>query len=466
MWRQGKPTRRQCAEIPWFTQLSWTRRQDKGRSASKSVSMRRVNPCRLIVALAALVGLVAGAVPASAECTTSVFTCNTNHDQYGAQEMNIRQIATTAYLRSDNQGLSRDLYQSLIPAPYSMPSQLLVGLSLAQIDVPKETTGQLAPQQSYLDGTIAILVGNGGIDSWYPISQLTSSQDVYASGRAAGFPRYLATGSFGAAGQGWQGEASVGGQRSMFMDFVENRYLFMSEELKDWSFQRAPYVALSNIFSGSRNRVQHYHKAPVPAADALGASTSDDVYSAFIVPNVTRLAPIKRGIVRFTVDPDLNRLDAGSPTQLPDVPFGEGRSLSDLIGVDQASVGTYWQTDSLRITQTDNLDDDKDGTVPQLPPLPTQGVIVAAAAQFATMTVVVTRGGSVTFVNADIGGIAHGVVSYEYGADGKPLFESAVIEPGQSAPVTGVETLPRDQYKFICSLHGPMALNPGQLIVQ
>ena len=63
----------------------------------------------------------------------------------------------------------------------------------------------------------------------------------------------------------------------------------------------------------------------------------------------------------------------------------------------------------------------------------------------------IAQGEAITFTNVDT--VAHDVTATGKGSDGKPLFQSAQIGAGQSAPVEGVEYLTAGSYPYICSIH-------------
>lgn len=74
--------------------------------------------------------------------------------------------------------------------------------------------------------------------------------------------------------------------------------------------------------------------------------------------------------------------------------------------------------------------------------------------QFASDTTTIDQGEKVTFNNADIAG--HDVTSSKKSADGKPLFRSETVPPGNSGPVDGTEYLTSGTYPFICTIHPGM----------
>ena len=71
--------------------------------------------------------------------------------------------------------------------------------------------------------------------------------------------------------------------------------------------------------------------------------------------------------------------------------------------------------------------------------------------QFFQGDVTVAQGEAVTFQNMDT--VPHDVTASGKGADGKPLFQSAQVSTGQSAPVEGVQYLTSGSYPYICSIH-------------
>ena len=66
----------------------------------------------------------------------------------------------------------------------------------------------------------------------------------------------------------------------------------------------------------------------------------------------------------------------------------------------------------------------------------------------------IDQGEKVTFQNLDT--IEHDVLATGKGADGKPLFKSALVSRGGSAPVVGADALGAGSYGFICSIHPSM----------
>jgi len=73
---------------------------------------------------------------------------------------------------------------------------------------------------------------------------------------------------------------------------------------------------------------------------------------------------------------------------------------------------------------------------------------------FGAAVTTIDQGEKVTFNNMDLAG--HDVVSTKAGDDGKPLFRSEIVSPGDSGPVVGTEYLVTGTYPFFCSIHPGM----------
>jgi plastocyanin len=79
----------------------------------------------------------------------------------------------------------------------------------------------------------------------------------------------------------------------------------------------------------------------------------------------------------------------------------------------------------------------------------------AASSGYATPSVTVERGGSLSFLNLDY--VEHDVNSEEKGPDGRPLFSTPLIGFGESAEVEGLDRVQSGQsYGFFCSVHPGM----------
>ena len=423
--------------------------------------MRAPSPRRLAaVAIAASTALLSSVVPASAECASSVATCNTDHDEYRATTASLGTITTVLPLRGDNLGLSRELYTALIPAPYTLPSQIGVGVQVNRLDVPRQAVAGLVPQQGTITSTVAIRVSNAGVEGWYPISSVTTSATAVTAARADGQPSNAGTATFGADAISAYGTTKVGTQPAVSLVWNKDTKAPLAG-LGDYSFHRIPTFSLSGIFSGpSRIRVQEYLKPLVPVNDVNGSPVGLPVAlppEAAPVNGQLALGTVQKGYVAVDLGADVNALNG----DLPDLPFGDGHSLSDLVSVKSLNIGTFLTHDVTIVTQVDDLDDGSDGTVPNRPGIPGQGVVVSGNPQnFYNTFIVLPQGSSLTLVNADPAS-AHSVTQMEP-PGGIALFESDTVDAGGTALVKGVETLPRDRYTFVCSLHSGML---GQLFI-
>jgi plastocyanin len=78
-------------------------------------------------------------------------------------------------------------------------------------------------------------------------------------------------------------------------------------------------------------------------------------------------------------------------------------------------------------------------------------IYAAPPNQFFQGDVTIAQGDAITFTNFDT--VPHDVTATAKGGDGKPVFQSAQVGAGQSAPVAGVEYLTSGSYPYICSIH-------------
>jgi plastocyanin len=76
----------------------------------------------------------------------------------------------------------------------------------------------------------------------------------------------------------------------------------------------------------------------------------------------------------------------------------------------------------------------------------------------------IDRGTTATLDNQDLSATTHDVTAFDTGgAKNLPLFRSAEISGGQTAPVTGTASLGAGTYRFFCTVH-PSQMT-GQLVV-
>ncbi|MDQ1711926.1 MAG: Cupredoxin-like domain [Frankiaceae bacterium] len=90
-----------------------------------------------------------------------------------------------------------------------------------------------------------------------------------------------------------------------------------------------------------------------------------------------------------------------------------------------------------------------------------QNVVAAVAIRYLPVQVTIDQGETLDLVNLDP--TSHDVVAHDLGADGQPVFRSAIVGAGGQARVVGVESLLPSAYPFVCSVHDSMT---GVLIVQ
>jgi plastocyanin len=86
-----------------------------------------------------------------------------------------------------------------------------------------------------------------------------------------------------------------------------------------------------------------------------------------------------------------------------------------------------------------------------------QQIVAAPVDRFVVSDITIAPGETLTFASRD--SLApHNVTARDNGADGRPLFASATIGGGDTAPVTGADKLAPGSYAFFCTIH-PTQMN-------
>ena len=411
--------------------------------------------------------IVPGMQPAAASCEEAFVACETNHDTTELEPMSIRRISTTIPLRYDNEGLSSAIYTDLVPEGFEVPPVPLLGLTFSEVATPNRSLADAGAGATHVEGTLAVRVLLDGVAGWYPISRWTDSTDVYDADRAIGFPTHMATGSLTADGTTWRGQAAVGDLPSFEVIWAPGN-LPLSEDNVRLTEDSDPYLTLSPALEGAtRYRTRYTPKGWVPGFDTFGDRPEDYPEPALAIENTTIQSNWRKGWVKLNIDPDINRLDADSPDELPDLALGEGHTLADLIDPQGTWPGTFWDTDRTLITQTDNLDDGREGSVPAKGEVPGQGLVTAfpyqtAVTSFTPYAIVLPQGSSLTLANLDSAG-THNIASARQGADGSPLFQSDFVPLGGVTEVGGVSDLSVGRYLFHCQAHSGMK---GTLVIR
>jgi plastocyanin len=81
-----------------------------------------------------------------------------------------------------------------------------------------------------------------------------------------------------------------------------------------------------------------------------------------------------------------------------------------------------------------------------------QQIVAAPVDRFVTTAVTIAPGERLTFMSQDPL-VQHNVTATDNGADGKPLFASATIGGGDTAPVIGTDKLGPGTYGYFCTIH-------------
>lgn len=419
---------------------------------------------RLPTAVAGLVLSGLAALPAVAGgCAYSTFGCGLDHDETSAQPVRAHTVAAVLPVLATEP--AAQVYEALLPDRFDVPARPLVAVQLTTFGTGACSRPAGAPAidcpalEGWTEGVVALRTAVDGVDGWFVLSRPVTTGTAFAASRAAGLPAYLAVGAVVTEAQGAIGRVTVAGERSLEIGWRPQSGGIVDAALVELVQGRTAAYGVTPLFTGSdRHRTSRAVRPAVPVFDLLGGAPN----SAAAVPGVTSTAAAQRGAVTVSIDPDLSRLDDLSPESLPEAPLPEGTSLADLVELDQTVTGLRWLVDGLLLSQTDALDDRRDGPLPA-PPALTSGILATPGAQttgFATRVSSMTRGSSLTFTNLDA--TQHDVLSLESGPDGRPLFASEVVGQGTTTKVVGAELLPAGQYRWVCSLHAGMT---GELVV-
>lgn len=93
-----------------------------------------------------------------------------------------------------------------------------------------------------------------------------------------------------------------------------------------------------------------------------------------------------------------------------------------------------------------------------------EAITAVSGPQYGKASFTIDRGTTATFDNQDLSATTHDVTAFDTGgAKNLPLFRSAQISGGQTAPVNGTASLGAGSYRFFCTVH-PTQMT-GQLVV-
>jgi len=81
-----------------------------------------------------------------------------------------------------------------------------------------------------------------------------------------------------------------------------------------------------------------------------------------------------------------------------------------------------------------------------------QQIVAAPVDRYVTADLTIAPGERLSFASQDRL-VMHNVTATDNGADGRPIFASATIGGGDTAPVVGVEALAPGTYGFHCTIH-------------
>ncbi len=294
-----------------------------------------------LVTLAGALLLLWGLAPASraaADCPTVPSSCQPPDGTTAPLFVPGPALALTAYLEPKHTREARRLYRRLIPRPYEVAQDPMVRVHFWRLD---GLPGQRAPaditdtSQPYLEDGISLRVVYHGMVGWYLLSMPLNSYAGWYGGTYIGYPKYLATMAFDSSGQGWQASASVQGRPTMTIKWWPAR-THISDALANDTLFKYPGFTLAPALTG-------------PGLWQASLSV--------IPPLMTPLNEPQTGLAHITLDPNLNRVDAETPTPLPHL-FGPCESLANLVNPNQTVPATFWQMNGNAILNQQKIGSD------------------------------------------------------------------------------------------------------------
>jgi len=298
---------------------------------------------RLIALTVALLALLAPAAAAD-PCDENLLRCDPGRGWPIAFPVQARQVTATVPLRTDNGPVALDTYRSLVRAPYTMPAEPEVGLWFVDATIPHDL-GPWRPA-AFTEASVAIKVVHEGEEGWFHLSQPTNGQGNYDLGRGVGFPKYLATTTFGREGDGWHATAHRGQRRTMDLRWAPGGGGPASASLTRWTLFFDPLFSLNPVFEGPATRTKWTVKPFVPLREV----TFGHAPAWLQVAPVSGLPAPTDGRMAYDLDPDLDTID----DTIPDV-FPAGRTLADVIAPAGTATGHFWSAEGYLISQSAEL---------------------------------------------------------------------------------------------------------------
>jgi hypothetical protein len=394
-----------------------------------------------LLLLVLVVALVLPALPAAADCESSVLGCDWQRTE--VERVRLRQVSATLPVAPG----ALDRYAALLPTGYRLPAEPRVGVVVRELTPAVPLRGERR-----IEAVVALRTAALGEAGWFPLSVITDADEAYAAGRAAGLPTVLGTGSVTGEGATFVAEAAVDGVTALALEAVVGTSAIDHVDAA-WARLTEPAFAQRPVLTGhERWRTKQTAKPLLPVLDLV---PTVPLVTVPAVEGLTAAAPARRAVVAVDLDPDLGRLDADSPDPLPDVAAGPW--LQGVTTGPAAVPGIVWEAEVTLLTERANAHAGGGGVGLPGIGLGAGFVISPPLAQtlgYATPVAVITQGGTLTFANVD--NAAHDVVAVDRGPDGRALFRSDYANLGQVVPVEGVEELPAGDYAFFCSIHPSM----------
>lgn len=294
---------------------------------------------------AALVGTLAFATGAVADCDESFLRCDPAGQEQYAFPLENRILGASLPLRDDNGGKALEVYKQIVKrVGYEMPVKPRLGLYLLSVTVGNELQRPLVVSD-YREGNLGLLVSHAGEEGFYSIGMPMNDLGAQSAGRRFGYPKYVAKmdltdpSTFGSVPNQASHTASVKGRLTTSMQWTRDDKAPYPKELADVTLFRQPFFQRAEPHIGPdywRTKL-----TALPLVPTKQASDGKFPEQEIGFDGVTRYTPT-RGFTHVRLAPNVDDQDEESSAKfkLPDV-FPAGTDLSDLVKLDQTVPGAY-----------------------------------------------------------------------------------------------------------------------------
>jgi polyvinyl alcohol dehydrogenase (cytochrome) len=296
-----------------------------------------------------------------------------------------RVVAATVPLRTDNGDRAERVYRSLIPEPFEMPDEPMVGLMTTDASPPRDL-GLADGPVDFMEGPVSIRVkrplGDGTYEhGWFHLSEATNSRSAYDLGRPVGLPKYMADMSMTQTQYGWRA-LTTHGEGAEAVEAVDLRWESCTSPaaaadcgevpaaLEDWTLQKDPFFGVKTPAADGARPLGGAECEPSAGADCTAHFTKftakpyapiDDSNVPGDEPDVggvTALPAPEAGTVNYDVFADLDELHTERLPEADRMPaIFRGATLADVICPAGSAPGMFWDPSGVVFIQSGALDD-------------------------------------------------------------------------------------------------------------